>query len=185
MYLNQFTEQERYAHLEQLAKGMMRKADLARLYHMSDNAINNMLKQYMEIGQVKKWALPRSRQDIIKDGKITGFGSYMKLHGVDVKQFSKKIGTSDSAVYSWMYGMSVPRMTNIRKIASAIGMSEQKVVSMFTLSRIEAETELHKEDISIDHHELQMLPVRDGQRPIDLPINVILTVEVKVITHTT
>ena len=47
------------------------------------------------------------------------FERYMRVNKVDPARFARKIGVSKFAIYRWIHGERMPRLTNIKAIRRA------------------------------------------------------------------
>lgn len=52
----------------------------------------------------------------------------MTQQGLDVQTLAKRAGTSDSAIYQMLRGLSNPRLSTLSKLAQALDMKVEKLV---------------------------------------------------------
>lgn len=61
-----------------------------------------------------------------------------KLKGWSQAKLAKKLGCTDAAVSMWESDLTIPRVSRLRKIASALGLSHDELLSLLPASTVKS-----------------------------------------------
>lgn len=54
--------------------------------------------------------------------------TYRKLHNITLQQLADEVGVSKTTIHSWEKGDSIPSHTNLRRLASAMGIDYTEAI---------------------------------------------------------